>query len=90
MNASDEHRATGKKGGTSSTAGRKAEIISVEIEGVVFSKRVFAGQRFLLVYFSTGKPPLVTAWPDEASARKNATGCERDGYRSVIAAATVG
>lgn len=39
----------GKRGGTSATAGRKAETIEMTAVGLTFRKRVFFGQRFLTV-----------------------------------------
>ncbi len=74
----------GRKGGTSATANKKAETIEAIIDGVTFSKRVFHGQRVLLVYFKADRDPLVTVWHDEATALENANGCEKDGYRAVI------
>jgi hypothetical protein len=75
----------GKRGGTSGTAGKKAETI----DGVPYSKRVFFGQRVLLVYFNNDRPPLVTAWLRENDAIENAKGCEARRTRAVIIAATV-
>lgn len=79
----------GRKGGMSATAGRRAETIQAVIDGVTYSKRVFFGQRFLLVYLKAGREPLVTAWHDRAAAEGNALGCEKDGYRHVVVEATV-
>lgn len=52
----------GRKGGTSATAGRKAETISATINGTTYQKRVFFGQRFITVSRREGRPPIVTAW----------------------------
>lgn len=79
----------GKRGGTSGTAGKKAETIEAVIDGVPYSKRVFFGQRVLVVYFSDDRPPLVTAWLRQGDAVENAKGCEQRGSRAVIVAATV-
>jgi hypothetical protein len=79
----------GKRGGTSGTAGKKAETIEAVIDGVPYSKRVFFGQRVLLVHFNNDRPPLVTAWLRENDAIENAKGCEARGTRAVIMAATV-
>jgi hypothetical protein len=60
----------GKKGGTGATAGRKAEMIEAEIAGTLYRKRVFFGQRFLVVSQRANDPkPLVTAWHTEEEAR---------------------
>lgn len=79
----------GQKGGTSATAGRKAEVIEAIIDGVTYSKRVFFGQRVLLVYFSDRREPLITAWRDFAAAEENARGAEERGSRYIIREATV-
>jgi hypothetical protein len=53
----------GKKGGTSRTAGRRAETICAEFCGARYTKRVFFGQRFITVLQAEPEDkPLVQAW----------------------------
>ena len=51
------------------TKGRKAETISVTHNGVTYKKRVFFGQRALLISFPVAdSEPMVTAHRDERAA----------------------
>lgn len=75
----------GKKGGIGATAGRKAERISAisPHDGAVFTKRVYFGQRWLVVTRCLDNSPttaIVTAW-DEADARKHQGALERSEIR---------
>lgn len=78
--------AYGCKGGTSATAGRKSRKISATINGVVYSKRVFFNQQFLVVSVVNGDA-LVTAWATEAEAIKQRDYARRDGVTSDYALA---
>lgn len=61
--------AYGEKGGTSATAGRKSETIVAVIAGEEYRKRVFFGQRFLVVSQRESEPkPFVTAWHTQGEA----------------------
>jgi hypothetical protein len=66
----------GKKGGTSATSGRKAEtIVGKASDGAEYRKRVFFGQRALVVTKDSVLPsfsPLVTAWADLPTAEAHA------------------
>ena len=60
----------GKRGGTSATAGRKAETIAATVDNVTYSKRVYFGQRALTIIHSLDREgPLVQAWVDLPAAR---------------------
>lgn len=64
--ADQEPTTHGRKGGRGATAGRKAETIAAE----GFSKRVFFGQRILVVVKGKNTPPLVRAAPDAETAQE--------------------
>ncbi|TLX16300.1 hypothetical protein [Rhizobium sp. MHM7A] len=76
----------GCKGGTSATAGRKSRKIFATINGVVYSKRVFFNQQFLVVSFVKDNV-IVTAWATEADAIKHRDYERRDGVVSDYALA---
>lgn len=76
----------GCKGGTSATAGRKSRKISATINGVVYSKRVFFDQQFLVVSFVKDHT-IVTAWSTEAEAISQRDYARRDGTMSDYALA---
>lgn len=62
----------GTKGGTSATAGRKAETICAEVFGQTYTKRVFFGQRFLVVsQADADSEPMISAWPTHADAMRH-------------------
>jgi hypothetical protein len=55
----------GQRGGTSATAGRKAETIEATFpDGSVRRKRVFSGQRAMTLCASEEFGEIVTAWED--------------------------
>lgn len=70
----------GKRGGTSATAGRKSETISVSIAGDTYRKRVFFGQRFIVVSQHEGQPPVVTAHHTQEQAERQSEEARRLGY----------
>ncbi len=76
----------GRKGGTSSTAGRKSRTIAATINGVVFSKRVFFDQQYILVSFVKDHV-VVTAWETEEQAIRERDYARRDGVVSDYALA---
>ena len=68
----------GRRNGTSATAGKKSRTISATINGVVYSKRVFFDQRYILVTFVKDHV-IVTAWETEERAMKERDYARRDG-----------
>lgn len=76
----------GRKGGTSSTAGRKSRTISATINGVDYSKRVFFDQQYILVSFAKDHV-IVTAWETEEQAIRHRDYARRDGVVSDYALA---
>lgn len=80
----------GKRGGTSATANRKAEIIEGDfgLHGK-FRKRVFFGQRFMS-YSRHGEnlQPLIQAWHTVERAQET-TGYNHDGVFIVVEAKVI-
>jgi hypothetical protein len=76
----------GRKGGTSATAGKKSRKISATINGIVYSKRVFSDQQYLLVSFAQ-EHAIVTAWNTEDQALRQRDYDRRDGSVSDYALA---
>jgi hypothetical protein len=76
----------GRKAGTSATAGKKSRKISATINGIVYSKRVFSDQQYLLVSFAQ-EHAIVTAWKTEDQAMKQRDYDRRDGSVSHYALA---
>jgi uncharacterized membrane protein (Fun14 family) len=76
----------GCKGGASAIAGKKSRKISATIMGVVYTKRVFFDQQYLVVSINKDKI-IVTAWSKEAQATSQRDYALRDGVMSDYALA---
>ena len=61
-------RGYGTRGGTSATAGKRAETITARLGGRVIAKRVFRGQRILSLSTDAAGRELIQAWMDTAEA----------------------
>lgn len=61
----------GQKGGQGPTRGRKAETIQATICGQAYRKRVFFGQRALVLLAREDGAEVLTAWADEDAGRKH-------------------
>lgn len=70
----------GKRGGTGATAGRKAETIAATIAGTTYRKRVFFGQRFIVVSQYEGQKPVITAHHTQAVAERQSEEARKLGY----------
>ena len=71
----------GKKGGTGATAGRKAEVVVLDTPAGRFTKRVFFGQRWMVVLqFEENDAGIVTAFHTEAEAKAQCDHATARGY----------
>ncbi len=74
----------GCKGGTSATAGKKADVLSVEVNGRLFTKMAYLGQRALFVGVAEKGYFFVDVSKDVDSAIWCAKSCLRQGWQWTV------